>query len=257
MSRSFIIVRHSERLDEVAPEEWLESLKRNRSFRDKYSLENDTPITAAGAEIAADAAKTVKAIISTRLRNGESVKDLTVRIYSSRLMRCVQTAYQIAQELDLPIHVSSGLALTAVAVGQRKTTFQFQSLEELSALCPGTEIRCCDTAGSTHPVTPSHWLQALHDIVARDEINIIVAHRETIRNLIGERMRLPYCCIGMFLYQGAKIHPHYLWDKDGRVIEDYLLPPLDMNTEGGLNGESTVTAESDRDPVVTNLLDIL
>jgi broad specificity phosphatase PhoE len=253
MSRSFIIVRHSERLDEVAPEEWLESLKRNRSFRDRYSLENDTPITAAGAGIAADAAKTVKSIIATRLRNGESVKDLTIRIYSSRLMRCVQTAYQIAQELDLPIHVSSGLALTAVAVGRRKTTFQFQSLEELSALCPGTELRCSDTTGSTHPVSSSHWLQALHDIASRDEINIVVAHRETIRNLIGERIRLPYCCIGLFLFQGAKIHPHYLWDKDGRVIEDYLLPLPDMNTEAGLNGESTVTAEGEEMDVVADL----
>lgn len=191
MSRSFLIVRHSERLDEVAPEEWVASLKDNKSNRDRYSLENDTPITARGVTLASDAAKTVKTILSTRLRNSESLRDLNVRIYSSRLLRCVQTAYQIAQELDLPIHVSSGLSLTAVAVGRRKTTFQFQTLQELAAICPGTDLHCCDSEGSAVPVTRTHWKTALQDIAARDEINIIVAHRETIRNLVGERIRLP------------------------------------------------------------------
>jgi broad specificity phosphatase PhoE len=245
MSRSFIVVRHSERLDEVAPEEWLNSVKNNRSSRDRYSLENDTPITAAGASLAADAAKTVKSILSTRLRNGNTTKDLNIRIYSSRLMRCVQTAYQIAQELGLPIHLSSGLSLTAVAVGRRKTTFQFQSLDELSALCPGVQLHCSDADSAGYPVSKTNWLEALHDVVSRDEINIIVAHRETIRNLVGERIRLPYCCIGMFLFHGAKIYPHYLWDKDGRVIEDYLLPLPDMTTVGAITAESIVEGEGD------------
>lgn len=234
ISRDFIIVRHSERLDEIAPEQWLESVKNTRSNRDKYSVENDTPITAAGAGMAADAAKTVKSIISTRLRDSSSLGDLNVRIYSSRLMRCVQTAHQIAQELGLPIHVSSGLSLTAVAVGRRKMTFQFQSLRELSGYCPGTQLHSCDYADDPYRVKSSDWLKAIVSIVRRDEINIIVAHRETIRNLIGERYRLPYCCIGMFQYLGDRIVPKYLWDKDGRMLEDYTLPLPDMTTEGAV-----------------------
>lgn len=153
-------------------------------------------------------------------------------------MRCVQTAYQIAQELNLPIHVSSGLSLTAVAVGRRKTTFQFQTLEELSALCPGAKLHCSDSEASEFPVYKSDWLEALRDVVSRDEINIVVAHRETIRNLVGERIRLPYCCIGLFVYQNSKFFPHYLWDKDGRVIEDYLVPLPDMTTVGAVAPES-------------------
>lgn len=245
MSREFIIVRHSERLDEVAPDQWLESVRNNRSSRDKYSLENDTPITAAGAEMAADAAKTVKAIVSARLRDGSSLKDLNIRIYSSRLMRCVQTAHQIAQELELPIHVSSGLSLTAVAVGRRKTTFQFQSLFELSKHCPGTTLHSSDKEDDQFPVKSSHWLKAIHSIVKRDEINIIVAHRETIRNLIGERYRLPYCCIGMFAYTVDSIKPLYLLDKDGRTLEDYTQPLPDMTTVGAVNEESVAAEEGD------------
>lgn len=245
MTRSFLIVRHSERLDEVAPEEWLESIKNNSSWRDRYSLENDTPITAAGAAMAADAAKTVREILSTRLRNGSTTKDLNIRIYSSRLMRCVQTANQIAQELNLPIHVSSGLSLTAVAVGRRKTTFQFQTLDELSALCPGVQLHCADTEDAGFSVCKRDWLDALRDVASRDEINIIVAHRETIRNLVGERIRLPYCCIGMFAFQNSKFYPQYLWDKDGRVIEDYLLPLPDMTTVGAVAPESLLECFED------------
>lgn len=254
MSRTFIIVRHSERLDEVSPEEWLDSLKNNNSWRDKYSIENDTPITANGATIAADAAKTVKSIIETRLRNTESTKDLKIRIYSSRLMRCVQTANQIAQELNLPIHVSTGLALTAVAVGRRKTTFEFQTLEELSELCPDVELHCSDSEDVNFPVCKTDWLNAIEDIINRDEVNIIVAHRETIRNLIGERMKLPYCCIGMFLYHNQKILPHYLWDKDGRLIVDYLLPTEDNTTINAINNDNNSIISNDN--IVMNVTGI-
>jgi len=239
MSREFIIVRHSERLDEVAPHEWLESIRNNKSYRDLYSLENDTPITADGVNMAADAAKTVRDIITAKYSNNTPLSQLNIRIYSSRLMRCVQTAHQIAQELDLPIHVSSGLSLTAVAVGRRKMTFQFQTISDLAKLCHGTELHCSDDRHSPHRVSRSDWARAIGSIVSRDEINIIVAHRETIRNLIGERFRLPYCAIGLFRFNfEGTITPLYILDKDGRMVEDYTVPPPDMTTVGAIGGES-------------------
>ena len=239
MSREFIIVRHSERLDEVAPKEWLESIRNNKSHRDLYSLENDTPITANGVNMAADAAKTVRDIITAKYSNNTPLSELNIRIYSSRLMRCVQTAHQIAKEFDLPIHVSSGLSLTAVAVGRCKTTFQFQSMSDLAALCRGAELHCCDDRNSPHRVSRSHWTRAIGSIISRDEINIIVAHRETIRNLIGERFRLPYCAIALFRFNfEGTVSPLYILDKDGRMVEDYTLPLPDMTTVGAIGSES-------------------
>lgn len=38
----------------------------------------------------------------------------------------------------------------------------------------------------------------------------------------------------MFAYRQGQIFPHYLWDKDGRIIEDYLMPLPDMRTEGAV-----------------------
>jgi broad specificity phosphatase PhoE len=240
MSRDFIIVRHSERLDEVAPEEWIQSVKNNNSFRDKYSLENDTPITAAGVDMAADAAKTVRDLLIHSFGGSEALPNLNIRIYSSRLMRCVQTAHQIARELDRPVHISCGLSLTAVAVGRRKNTFQFQRMDELQELCPGTELHCSDDDHSLYRVSKSHWARAISSIVSRNEINIIVAHRETIRNLLGERFRLPYCCIGVFswMLHERTIMPKLLLDKDGRLLEDYTLPIPEMTTVGAVTGES-------------------
>eukprot|EP01032_Pedospumella_encystans_P019755 gene19755-22460_t len=239
MSREFIIVRHSERLDEVAPQEWLESLKSNTSLRDRFSLENDTPITAEGVNMAADAARTVRDLITSKYSNSTPLVALKIRIYSSRLMRCVQTAHQIAQELNLPIHICSGLSLTAVAVSRRKGTFEFQTMEELTELCPGSNLVSGDHRDSPHYVSRSDWKRAIHSIASRDEINIIVAHRETIRNLIGERFRLPYCAIGLFRYNfhDTSVVPLYILDKDGRMIEDYS-QPTDSTTVGAVGGES-------------------
>jgi broad specificity phosphatase PhoE len=275
--REFIVVRHSERLDEVAPKVWVESLKHSVSWRDRYSLENDTPITADGVNIAADAAKTVKALLSMRLKDGQNFRELPVRLYSSRLTRCIQTAYQLAQEMHLPIFVSSGLAFTAVAVARKKKTFQFLSIQEIEQLCPGVQIICCDNPNSPFPVSRAGWLQAVRSVVNRTEhVNVIVAHRETIRNIIEERYKLPYCAIGMFRTEHptgvaatAQAHaqaqdgeegegdwgigtlrPLRILDKDGLMLEDYTAPTGQMDSQcavDGLEGKTLVFGEDEED----------
>lgn len=245
MSRKFIVVRHSERLDEVSPAQWIESVKNNNSFRDKYSLQNDTPITAVGVNIAANVAITVRDLILAEHPNTTNLSDLNIKIYSSRLMRCVQTANQLACEFNLPIHVSSGLALTAVAV-RRKSSFSFLSMTELATHCPGVVLHDCDDAHSPHRVSMSHWLRAIGSIIVRDEINIIVAHRETIRNLLGERFHLPYCCVGIFehVHEERVIKPLLLLASDGTMIENYTIPRTDNMTTTGAVGEESTIAEN-------------
>ena len=89
---------------------------------------------------------------------GNTILDLsrTLRappvIYSSRLQRSIETAYEIAKILgNLPIFVSSALSLTALAVENTFNEllgeiqgFDFLSLDEIKALCPDVQIISCD-----------------------------------------------------------------------------------------------------------------
>lgn len=242
MTDEFIIVRHSERLDEVDEIGWKRSLRNNSSLRCKYSLQNDPPITQNGVALAADAGRTIKELIQyiKEKRHPET----KVRIYSSKLLRCVQTAYQIALEVNEPVHLAAGLAYTAIALSRLrdKSKFEFLSINEMKRHCPDVEFVCCDHPTSALHVSTSSWDSAISSIVKRNEINIIVAHRETIRNLIGERFKLPYCSIGIFRLDQKEdrpsVQPVRIMDKDGKILEDYTLPVPDITTVGGVNQES-------------------
>ena len=60
-----------------------------------------------------------------------------VRIYSSRLIRAVQTAHQIALHLNLPIYLSTGLATISASVAKKRESFPFFSADEIKSICPG------------------------------------------------------------------------------------------------------------------------
>lgn len=53
-------------------------------------------------------------------------------IYCSRLQRCIQTAYEVAKILNVPIFISTGLAQTAKAIEQLdvKIVFNFYLLQK-------------------------------------------------------------------------------------------------------------------------------
>lgn len=210
---NFIVVRHSERMDEAKPPtEWTRYLKRNEAHnnRGRYSFMNDTLITKNGELIAEEAGKTVKSLIANDSRE--------VVVYSSRLIRCVQTAYKVAKELGLPIYVATGLSMTAVAVVKRK--FNYASLKQLQSMCPGTDIVLCDDLPCTSEryVSSTSWDGAIRSIVSRTHCsNIIVAHRETIRNLSAQRMRLPYCCIGLFAFYHNENQAKGSSDRSGEI----------------------------------------
>ena len=166
MVNTLLIVRHSERIDEskVADEiaSWKLEVANGTTRRHKMDLYNDPILTRKGVEIAALAAKSLRHLLSHDSQKkipcqgdcnftsvsqnvSGSCSGLCIdRIYSSRLRRCIDTAYQLAQELELPIYVCAGLALTAVAVERRKGSFEFHSMTEIRAFCPGVQIVSCD-----------------------------------------------------------------------------------------------------------------
>ena len=188
------------------------------------------------------------------------------RIYSSRLRRCVQTAYEIAVRLKLPIYISSGLSLTAIAVKKRKGEFEFDTLQQIRDFCPGVEIVSCDSYdyeiteevvvdinkkfndssedkvnnnNSSHHasiistellkckdsksnksdiiIPYDNWLTALSTIASYHHLSIIIAHRESIRNLIGYYVNTPYCCMSLF---------DYVLSEDKKSLSD--IPSLGM-----------------------------
>jgi len=213
-----IVVRHSERLDEVDQRQWNKIVEKkfahSHDSHARFCFGSDPPITSNGVVLSRDAAATVLEIIKA---NPSAEK--RVVLYSSKLLRCVQTCYEIATQLKLPMHVSTGLALTAAAVEScvsakhgRSNSFNFLSLEEIQAHCPRTTVHCCDDENSSHYIPMNHWRDAMNAVNEHNRIhtphvkdneaicciNIVVAHRETIRNLLNRHLKLPYCCIAMF-----------------------------------------------------------
>lgn len=155
------VVRHGERLDEANPSEWIAKTQeayqgaKNSTMRLQDCMLNDAPLTDSGIEMAKEAGMCMKKL------SEEPNTPLTGMkcIYSSRLVRAVQTAYEIAKALDLPLVISSQLSCTAVAVSDFAHPdnskrngwqgFEFVSLEELKSLCPDVKVYSLDSDSST------------------------------------------------------------------------------------------------------------
>ncbi len=209
-----------------------------RRERCRFSTDCDTPITRQGVRIAKTAAKSLRRLLEdyhqqAHSANVEEIGDeniitanntLKIRLYSSRLQRCIQTAYVIARKCNIKtIYIATGLALTAQAVEEiGGDKFDFLSFQEIGNLCHDMKIIDCDNGrvyygpsfmGTTeevrverseHTICSNQWLYAFRDIIhhpVEDEMNtykVVVIHRETIRNLLPfyDRCRLPYCAIG-------------------------------------------------------------
>lgn len=220
-----------------------------RHNRCSLSSQSDPPITRQGVSIAKQAGRTAKAMIqkyqsrqissdtgslsSSSSSSSSSSRSLLqdnqntskVRIYCSRLQRCIQTAYVIAKkfpnnEVDT-LYISTGLALTSNAVSIiGSNNFDFLTLEEIVQLCHDMKVIDCDTGrvyfGQNYLfkdfqqeeekgtkdvlISCNNWQEAFQDIAdhCSDECSkIVVIHRESIRNLMPnrDRLRLPYCCI--------------------------------------------------------------
>ena len=193
---SLIVVRHSERLDEVNEGEWKKIVQSKQGLRKSIK---DDPILSPGNGIkyAAEVAQSLREMAGREARGRE------VKVYSSRLLRSVQTAAAIAQALAVPVHLCAGLSQIIPAVKKAGPGFQFASIEELRGWCPGVEFVDCDDRRSSNFVPTINWRQAtLHIVNNPAYLPIIVGHRESVRKLAGEYLQTPYCCIGVFEMEG-------------------------------------------------------
>mmetsp|Transcript_20493 Transcript_20493/g.34834 ORF Transcript_20493/g.34834 Transcript_20493/m.34834 type:complete len:413 (+) Transcript_20493:245-1483(+) len=207
--------------------------------RNKKSFSNDPCISNMnGPKYAQEAATTIANIV-------QESQFSDVNVYSSRLMRAIQTASYIARELNVPVKLSTGLAQIISAVKKSEGSFEFADIDEIIARCPrGVQFLSCDAPATTsstirksptlsrkgldgihnnnyadganhdrtHPtdlLLPTHsWRSVLDTILLNNNnnnvhppsstLNIIVAHRETLRKLAGMYLETPYCCMGVF-----------------------------------------------------------
>ena len=238
---SVVVIRHGERVDEVKHlrAEWLASCKDQFGHCREtfYCRVNDPPLTENGKLQAKEVANTLKG----ELLNSMETPQI---IFSSKLTRSLMTAYEIAKELGLPICVSRGFAMTASAVAKKGAAFAFLSFEEMQDLCPGVLLIDGDmdifhppqqqqssddsTSSSTpgavsasassaigrprslsderlHHIPDKTWKQSLEFLGSNWKYSIVVAHRESIRNLSGQYLKTPYCCYGIFSYQTRSV----------------------------------------------------
>mmetsp|Transcript_49112 Transcript_49112/g.87647 ORF Transcript_49112/g.87647 Transcript_49112/m.87647 type:complete len:283 (-) Transcript_49112:1477-2325(-) len=174
------MVRHGERLDEVDRNRWIKMATR-RTW-------HDPPLTSRGKDQAVLAARSL--LEHARQRSFDA-------IYTSPLLRCMQTAEQIAKHLDLPVVAVPGLAECAAAVRQHGlSSSTFRSEEELSAQC------AMDFTMSPKLMDFDTQLRALASTKGPDLL--VVTHREGLRDtsaLTPTPFRhTPYCCVAHFRY---------------------------------------------------------
>jgi hypothetical protein len=191
--KKIIVIRHGERIDETDPTYWMNYCKENydsKTVEFEYRI-NDPYLTEEGCQQAQEVAESLfKEIASDQL-------DEIPFIYCSKLVRSVQTAYYIAMKLSKPIVLSKGFAMTAAAVEDIGDEFQFLPLTKLQELCPGVEFIDGDVEVA-HSIPSQSWIHPIHHVVGNHEFSLVVAHRESIRNLAKTRLRTPYCCYGVF-----------------------------------------------------------
>ena len=206
-----VVIRHSERVDEREDlmDEWnamksahhkavkKEGLPKCERDQQEYFFLHDCPITERGVQIAAGAAE----VLLRQFPVGSITK-----IYASKCLRTVQTAYELAKRYRVPIYLSKGFSLTALYIGRCESDkskfprgFQFKSMDYLKRLCQDVDLIDCDADPDSEDYIPSaDWKAPLVHVTAKDPFAIVVAHRETIKSLRNDRKRPPYCGYGIF-----------------------------------------------------------
>ena len=260
-SSRLIVVRHAERMDEVSMDHWRERLLSHREqhmahrSRHPYSERHDTHLTDTGIRQAEE--------VANHLHGELTAEGVQLQcVYSSRLIRAVQTAHPIAVRFGVPIVLSSAIAECAAAVAKISDSFDFLSAEELQHFAPGVTLvegdelfvgsdnnnkKIKDSADTEEeeevvdfctevdhePMTP-RWEQYLQGIGRKHPTALVVAHRETIYNLSsGCRVRkVPYCGHAYFTMvpSSGEIKLRHCLDRSGTVVfspadTDAVCPP--------------------------------
>lgn len=212
-----IAVRHGERLDKADEELW-KSIVAETGLTGPTAVyfSQDPPLTALGYNQASEMARNVNA------EAGKTRKP--IRVYSSRLLRSVGTAVEIAKFTNSPVYLSSGLSMVIPEVKRANGLFMFKSVTELNEKFPGIIFVDCDVAGPDN-IPCSSWPKAFKAIVADDtRLSIIVGHGETLKSLVGSKVKTPYCCYGLF----NKKAPSRISNAASRTIGESICDKLDL-----------------------------
>ena len=212
--RTVYVARHGERIDETpAGDEWRLGVEKSRRF--------DPPLTAAGAS----QAKALGQFLKT--------KGFT-RIWTSPLARCVATANELANALDVPVTVVPGLGSCAAAVAKAGVAnVNLLSFPAMQHLCP--RIDSFDTTA------PRDFYGACRHVLTQStDLILLVSHREGINELAAgrgrglpddddlpsrrrlkhrtrRRLHLPYCATARFFVTNDGSH----WD-----LHSLAAPPV-------------------------------
>lgn len=210
----FIVVRHSERIDEADKEAW--KVQYNELYsqsvpcpveRSKKYYMNDPPITERGVTYATQAGEMVCRLISRAFSStSPSSTQKRVCVYSSKMKRCVQTAVHVARKIieggesgasaspdGVCIHLSSGLSSVIQAVAKARGAFEFLTPAELDSISQdGIAFVDCDLPNTEHSLPCDDYVHTIQAILDRPisstsplTIHVLVGHRETIRGLVG------------------------------------------------------------------------
>ena len=155
------IIRHGERLDEIDPEGWVTFVENtyrahkksdngSNSIRNKRSFIADAPLTPRGIEMAREMAQAFCVKLSAEYGDIDVARKLIGCIYSSRLLRAVQTAREVAVALNLPIVICSQLSRTAEAVNSHPhnhrcskrgcVAFEYMTMSQIREYCTGVTM---------------------------------------------------------------------------------------------------------------------
>jgi broad specificity phosphatase PhoE len=237
-----IVVRHGERIDEVDARSWMSYCRENydpKSIQFEYRI-NDPYLTEEGCKQAQEVAESIA-------RELQDIDHEIPYIYCSKLVRSVQTAYYIALKISKPVVLSKGFAMTAAAVENIGDEFEYLPLEKLQELCPGVEFIDGD-AEAAHAIPSQTWLHPIHHITGLHLTSLVVAHRESIRNLARARLQTPYCCYGIFdrpTTATPTIELSRLAHRDGNEIEFVPKKKKTKRMEEMERGEEVVALDFD------------
>ena len=122
------MVRHGERIDETrAGDEWIQQ-NRDRWF--------DPPLTERGKEQASRAAEKMRAFV------GDEAFD---RVFSSPLVRCLETSAEFGKVLGLPVLPIPGLSTCTAAYKRHGDAQSLVSAVEARGFCPGVDVNEYDS----------------------------------------------------------------------------------------------------------------
>lgn len=183
-------MRHGERADEV-PGRDKACWRMTTIYREGRYY--DPPLTRFGHVQASSAGRYLSSLpFNKGTDREESGFD---RVYTSPLLRAVQTAYCISRELGgLPIQVVPGLcAYTAAMVRIGFVNATLMEDGDIRDAFPDANIMARDPHAPTSFDGACSWLanQPRKRVLA-------VGHREGTKGLAGRKVPTPHCCIGVF-----------------------------------------------------------